>query len=101
MRGGGSPKQQSPVAVEVGGSAARNHDVEDRFGKPRLGHDANRLVVEADRPRLVAGGRILLDKQDPVTWGRQQVGRRQADGAATDDASVELGRQARPSSLTS
>jgi hypothetical protein len=33
-RGGGSAKQQSPVAVEVGGSAARNHEVEDRFGKP-------------------------------------------------------------------
>ena len=78
-------REAPPVGSEVMRTVARNDVGHQRFDDPHGLHDAQRLVVDRNRPRLRNGGRIALDQQHADTKSAQQVGQRQSCRATADD----------------
>src|SRR5690606_15547145 len=67
--------------------------VEQRLGSELLAdrqevHDAERLVGDADRPRQITGGGLLLDDGDRRAAIGEPQGCRQPDGPAADDDDI-------------
>jgi hypothetical protein len=82
-------EQFPSVAAVVAGAGARHHHRQDPLDDSGLLESAQRLVVDADRLRLVTRRRVLLEHRDRDAAGGQQGGGSQADRTCTADHHVE------------
>lgn len=85
LSGAAGMDERSSVDSVVPGTRPRHDDRVDGFVQVGQLQCAQRLVVQADRLRFVARGRVPLDDQDAHTERAQEVGRGEPDRSRADD----------------